>query len=335
MNSKEADDGKKPKFGKLMPNQLTVFQHPDAPFLKISINSTPTKSKDERATARTSLRTPRPTTPTPDIKSKNGSLFPPRDLSKSRSLSPARNRPPQLPTGQSVNTEKHVPAQKKSFVDNGAAKLFEKATELRSSLDVPAFRVPIVREKSPDSISLPSSPMNSRKIGLSYLTPPTGRKLGSCVSPSHLAKKNDKDTISATMHTAPVQQANKPFTFQLCAPDHPASNPSSRSPSPGPFTSVLKSGSLSEESANKSFHSDFKERGGDRISRFDGYISSGGLSPHDGFSSQGDIKKRGVSPTPLGNLKLAKECKQGHVNSSDKGEFCLDRFKQFKFPSHF
>ena len=313
MNSKEATEGKKPKYGKLQPNQLTVFQHPDAPFLKISINSTPTNAKDERATVRTSLRTPRPTTPT-----KAGGLCPPRDLSKSRSLSPARNRPPQLPTGQTGNTEKLAQTQKKSFVDHGAAKLYEKATELRSSLDVPTFRVPIVREKSPDSISLPSSPMNSRKIGLSYLTPPTGRKLGSCVSPSHLAKKNDKDMIAATVANAPVQQANKPFTFQLCAPDHPASNPTSRAASPGPFTSVLKSGSLSEESASKSFHSDFKERGGDRISRFDGYRS--GLSPHDGYPSQGDTKMRGVSPTPLNNLKIAKECKESGRNSSDKGK---------------
>ena len=31
MNSKHVADGEGPKFGKLMPNQLSKFQHPDAP----------------------------------------------------------------------------------------------------------------------------------------------------------------------------------------------------------------------------------------------------------------------------------------------------------------
>ena len=124
-----------------------------------------------------------------------------------------------------TGTSKLGPAQKKSAVgDNGAAKLFEKATELRSSLDVPSFRVPIVRdEDSKDSLSLPSSPMTNRKIGLSYLTPPSSRKMGSCVSP--------------TPATAPVTVT--------CEPAWPQSSKQtniSRSSSPGPFTSVLKSG---------------------------------------------------------------------------------------------
>ena len=56
---------------------------------------------------------------------------------------------------------------------------------IRSSLDVPSFRIPIVRDSDhPDSISLPNSPASSRKIGLSYLTPPTSRKMGSCRSPT-------------------------------------------------------------------------------------------------------------------------------------------------------
>ena len=199
------------------------------------------------------------------------------DLSKSRSLSPAR--PLNLPTG--AGRDKSPPGggattpaklgsaqKKKSCVDNGAAKLFEKAAELRSSLDVPSFRVPIVRDGDcPDSVSLPSSPMGSRKIGLSYLTPPTSRKLGSCVSPS------------------PDIQLTKPsFTFP---------GEKEQESKPGPFTSVLKSGSLGESPLQ-----DGKERGGERISRYD----SGG-SRH--LLSVGDKeKKRGVSPTPLNNLKI-------------------------------
>ena len=124
-------------------------------------------------------------------------------------------------------TSKLGPTQKKSAVgDNGAAKLFEKATELRSSLDVPSFRVPIVRdEDNKDSVSLPSSPMTNRKIGLSYLTPPSSRKMGSCVSP--------------TPTTAPVT-----VTCELAWPQNTGSKQTniSRSSSPGPFTSVLKSG---------------------------------------------------------------------------------------------
>ena len=108
--------------------------------------------------------------------------------------------------------------------------------------------------------------MGSRKIGLSYLTPPTSRKLGSCVSPSH-----------------PDIQLTKPFTFP---------GDKDQEAKPGPFTSVLKSGSLGE-----SLHQESKERGGERISRYD--TGSGHLL------SVGDKeKKRGVSPTPLNNLKI-------------------------------
>ena len=205
---------------------------------------------------------------------KADSLFPPRDLSKSRSLSPAR--PPHLPPGPGVATSAAAPGklgslQKKSCVDprpggaGGAAKLFEKAAELRSSLDVPSFRVPIVRDGDcPDSVSLPSSPMGSRKIGLSYLTPPTSRKLGSCLSPS------------------PDIQLTKPGSLP---------GEKEQEVKPGPFTSVLKSGGLGE-----SLHLESKERGGERISRHDttGHL----LSPGD------KEKRRGVSPTPLNNLKM-------------------------------
>ena len=216
----------------------------------------------------------------PVLGNKADSLFPPRDLSKSRSLSPAR--PPHLPQGPpgaaagggagggggAATPAKLGSVQKKSCVDTGAAKLFEKAAELRSSLDVPSFRVPIVRDGDcTDSVSLPSSPMGSRKIGLSYLTPPTSRKLGSCVSPS------------------PDIQLTKPFTF----PGEKEQEAKS-----GPFTSVLKSGSLGE-----SLHQESKERGGERISRYDSSSGSGHLL------SVGDKeKKRGVSPTPLNNLKI-------------------------------
>ena len=209
------------------------------------------------------------------------SLFPPRDVSKSRSLSPARSGvPPQLPTGHGDNkrpgsrTQVKLPVvEKKSCVDSGAAKLYEKATELRSSLDVPSFRVPIVREGDrEDSLSLPSSPAGSRKIGLSYLTPPTSRKLGSCVSPSHLTKT----------------ELTKPFTF-------PVTKDQDQETKSGPFTSVLKSGNCSE-----SLHSDSKERGGERISRLDSGYRSGGslLGVGEGEG------RRGVSPTPLNNLKI-------------------------------
>ena len=199
---------------------------------------------------------------------KADSLFPPRDLSKSRSLSPAR--PPHLPPGPVAAPSKLGSLQKKSCADprpggaGGAAKLFEKAAELRSSLDVPSFRVPIVRDGDcPDSVSLPSSPMGSRKIGLSYLTPPTSRKLGSCLSPS------------------PDIQLTKPGEKE-------------QEVKPGPFTSVLKSGGLGE-----SLHLESKERGGERISRHDtpGLL----LSPGSGGDKE---KRRGVSPTPLNNLKM-------------------------------
>ena len=143
--------------------------------------------------------------------------------------------------------------QKKSCVDNGAAKLFEKATELRlSSLDVPSFRVPIVRDtESHDSISLPSSPMSSRKIGLSYLTPPTSRKMGSCRSPT-------QSTLTKECQETPKEPATAPVTITCNlawppgeGPGSPSVTSISRSSSPGPFTSVLKSGSLGEETVTK------------------------------------------------------------------------------------
>ena len=145
--------------------------------------------------------------------------------------------------------------QKKSCVDNGAAKLFEKATELRSSLDVPSFRVPIVRDtESHDSISLPSSPMSSRKIGLSYLTPPTSRKMGSCRSPTQSTLTKDCQETLKEPATAPVT-----ITCHLAWPKgddkgSPSVTNISRSSSPGPFTSVLKSGSLGEETVTKVLH---------------------------------------------------------------------------------
>ena len=213
----------------------------------------------------------------PGLATKADSLFPPRDLSKSRSLSPAR--PPHLPSGSGA-TGAPAPVKlgsgpKVSCVDPGAAKLWEKAAELRSSLDVPAFRVPVVRDGDcPDSVSLPSSPMGSRKIGLSYLTPPTSRKLGSCLSPS------------------PDIQLTKP-----------GSSPGEQEGKPGPFTSVLKSASPGE-----SLHLESKERGGERISRYDSGLSGNLLSPGD------KEKKRGVSPTPLNNLKIV------HSPVSSKGK---------------
>ena len=190
-------------------------------------------------------------------------------------MSPARSGlPPQLPTGN--RTPVKVPVvQKKSCVDTGAAKLYEKATELRSSLDVPSFRVPIVREEGGDSLSLPSSPAGSRKIGLSYLTPPTSRKLGSCVSPSHLAKA----------------ELAKPFTF-------PVTKEQEQDTKSGPFTSVLKSGVCGE-----SLHSASKERGGERIARLDSGYRSGGSGHLLGVEK---VERRGVSPTPLNNLKIVK-----------------------------
>ena len=59
----------------------------------------------------------------------------------------------------------------------------------------------------------------------------------------------------------------------------------------------------------QSVHYDSKERGGDRISRYDGHVSrdsgySGSIGGGCGKSlAPPIIGKRGVSPTPLGNLK--------------------------------
>lgn len=296
MNSKQS--GEAPKFGKLMPNQLSMFQHPDAPNLRISDN-------DGVKHSVASLRSPKPTRP---VSGKTDSLFPPRDVSKARSLSPApsRPRPPQLPTGV---TSQLGSTQKKSVLgDTGAAKLFEKATELRSSLDVPSFRVPIVRdEETKDSVSLPSSPMSSRKIGLSYMTPPSSRKMGSCRSPT--AKESSPAPVSVTCELVwPAPGSSSPPSASVKT----VKTSISRSSSPGPFTSVLKSGSLGEDAVNKSVHYESKERGGDRISRFDTHASrdSGYSGSGSGSNSLlvpktlGSGGKRGVSPTPLGNLKL-------------------------------
>ena len=141
--------------------------------------------------------------------------------------------------------------QKKSVLgDTGAAKLFEKATELRSSLDVPSFRVPIVRdEETKDSVSLPSSPMSSRKIGLSYMTPPSSRKMGSCRSPT--AKESSPAGVSVTCELVwPAPGSSSPPSASVKT----VKTSISRSSSPGPFTSVLKSGSLGEDAVNKVSH---------------------------------------------------------------------------------
>ena len=75
-----------------------------------------------RTEAAASLRSPRPTRPAAASLQPGG-----RDTAKCRSLSPApsRPRPPQLPAGPAA-------AHKKSCVESGAAKLYEKAAELRS-----------------------------------------------------------------------------------------------------------------------------------------------------------------------------------------------------------
>ena len=233
--------------------------------------------------------------------------------------------------------------QKKSVLgDTGAAKLFEKATELRSSLDVPSFRVPIVRdEETKDSVSLPSSPMSSRKIGLSYMTPPSSRKMGSCRSPT--AKESSPAPVSVTCELVwPAPGSSSPPSASVKT----VKTSISRSSSPGPFTSVLKSGSLGEEAVNKvsdeqsadpgssptiffqSVHYESKERGGDRISRFDTHASrdSGYSGSGSGSNSLlvpktlGSGGKRGVSPTPLGNLKLYQH---PDISTQDKGKTSL------------
>ena len=163
---------------------------------------------------RPSLRSPRPTAPP---SSPTSSLAPPRSARTARSLSPAlnRSRPPALPVGPApTRVGKAVVGSESGAGDGGAAALYQKAAELRSSLDVPSFRVPILQEG--ESISLPASPLNPRKIGLSCLTPPSGRKLASCVSPSRLAGTEQQ----AAPATAPATIAtSKPFSFQLCTPD--------------------------------------------------------------------------------------------------------------------
>ena len=83
---------------------------------------------------------------------------------------------------------------KRSFIDTGSAKLFEKAADLKSSLESPHYSVPSMRDDYQESVSLPSSPMNSRKIGLSYMTPPTTRKFGSSVSPIIPSKHDEANS---------------------------------------------------------------------------------------------------------------------------------------------
>ena len=185
-----------------------------------------------------------------------------------------------------------------------------------------------------DSVSLPSSPMGSRKIGLGYLTPPSQvrynkylhniytististhylqRKLGSCQSPARQSSLS-KEPVTITCHLVwPEEGAGGGTASPVTS--------ITRAASPGPFTSVLKSGSLGEEAVTKvscgcgkylwlvavhrkyfqGLHYASKERGGERISRLDsGYSGSrgGSLAPPSG-------PQRGVSPTPLGNLKL-------------------------------
>ena len=300
--------------------QVTVFQHPDVPFLKISINSTtgghPVRVSQssgtenererggERTSCRTSLRRPTPTAP------KSGGLSVPREV-KARSLSPARDRPG-LPTGrQTAREEVEAAKPKRSFIDTGSAKLFEKAADLKSSLDSPHYRVPSMRDEYQESVSLPSSPMNSRKIGLSYMTPPTTRKFGSSVSPIIPSKHDEANSKPPKLaqnlirtearSSAPVQPIPTPFTFHLRAcPDQPSSSPSSRSSSPAPFTSMLKSPTPVAESSVSQ-----------RVSRFDTASRSDQLTPGSGTES--DVKKRGVSPTPLGNLRLASSRPHGET----------------------
>jgi len=297
--------------------QVTVFQHPDVPFLKISINSSGRVSQSssgtenererggERTSCRTSLRRPTPTAP------KSGGLSVPREV-KARSLSPARERPG-LPSGRQAGREEADAGikPKRSFIDTGSAKLFEKAADLKSSLDSPHYRVPSMRDEYQESVSLPSSPINSRKIGLSYMTPPTTRKFGSSVSPIIPSKHDEANSKPPKLaqnlirtearSSAPVQPIPTPFTFHLRAcPDQPSSSPSSRSSSPAPFTSMLKSPTPVAESSVSQ-----------RVSRFDTASRSDQLTPGSGTES--DVKKRGVSPTPLGNLRLASSRPHGET----------------------
>ena len=308
--------------------QVTVFQHPDVPFLKISINSTgghPVRVSQssgtenererggERTSCRTSLRRPTPTAP------KSGGLSVPREV-KARSLSPARDRPG-LPTGrQTAREEVDAAKPKRSFIDTGSAKLFEKAADLKSSLDSPHYRVPSMRDEYQESVSLPSSPMNSRKIGLSYMTPPTTRKFGSSVSPIIPSKHDEANSKPPKLaqnlirtearSSAPVQPIPTPFTFHLRAcPDQPSSSPSSRSSSPAPFTSMLKSPTPVAESSVSQ-----------RVSRFDTASRSDQLTPGSGTES--DVKKRGVSPTPLGNLRLASSRPHGETAGRNDSPSC-------------
>ena len=72
----------------------------------------------------------------------------------------------------------------------------------------------------------------------------------------------------------------------------------------------------------QSVHYDSKERGGDRISRYTSHVSGGsrdsGYSGSIGSSSLAPptLTKRGVSPTPLGNLKIYNH---PDIKTSDSG----------------
>ena len=93
---------------------------------------------------------------------------------------------------------------------------------------------------SGDSVSLPSSPAGARKIGLSYLTPPQSRKMGTDRT-SSLTKEHATAPVTITCHLAwPEEESGKPSVTAI-----------TRAASPGPFTSVLKSGSLGEDAVTK------------------------------------------------------------------------------------
>lgn len=292
---------------------VTVFQHPDVPFLKISLNpgsggaarcegGDERERGGERTSCRSSLRRPAPT-----VGGARTGLAPPREA-KARSLSPARDRPA-LPSGRP-----EPPKPKRSFIDCGAARLYERAADLRSSLEAPHCRVPSVRDTQVESVSLPSSPMNSRKIGLSYMTPPTARKLGSSVSPGTPAKHEEAHAKppklatnllrTETRSSAPVQPIPTPFTFHLRGPEQPSSQPSSRSSSPGPFTSMLRASTPASPGLPRASTpaSPGPATVAERVSRLD--------------APKADTR-RAVSPTPLGNLRLppAREPGQAQHNT--------------------
>ena len=104
--------------------------------------------------------------------------------------------------------------------------------------------------------------MGSRKIGLGYLTPPSQvrylhhiytistisnhylqRKLGSCQSPARQSSLS-KEPVTITCHLVwPEEGAGGSTASPVTS--------ITRAASPGPFTSVLKSGSLGEDAVTK------------------------------------------------------------------------------------